>query len=300
MRRGRGVPSPGFGDDRSTDRGRGSPGTGSEPRTPRGCSTVGCQWHARHRTADLAWAHASTPAPSKPSRAQPLRARRCPRSPPWGLGKLRPRERLRPRGVIGSLQRPGPGPRLRPLGVPDKGPPWKHLRRSPWFQPQPTTKPLPRPPGLALLLASLPEMCLNEYYKQMGQSWTITLGFLCNKHKTGCGWGCLLSASQGARAPRGPAEQPCPAKAPLDPGLTAPAPPCLQSPQAPGSEAINESPGCSAFGLPGPWRARPQGPSCGHGSFLYLADSDLVLPMSLMNVHFLPHKTLQGRGYHHP
>lgn len=134
----------------------------------------------------------------------------------------------------------------------------------------------------------------------MGQSWTITLEFLCNKHKTGCGWGCLLSASQGARAPRGPAEQPCPAKAPLDPGLIAPAPPCLQSPQAPGSEAINESPGCSAFGLPSHWRARPQGPSCGHGSFLYLADTDLVLPTSLMNVHFLPHKTLQGRGYHHP
>lgn len=119
-------------------------------------------------------------------------------------------------------------------------------------------------------------------------------------HKTGCGWGCLLSASKGARAPRGLAEQPCPAKAPLDLGLTTPALPCLQRPQAPGSEAINESPGCSAFSLPCRWRARPQGPSCAHGSFVYLADTYLVLPTSLVSVHFHPHETLQRKDWRRP
>ena len=84
------------------------------------------------------------------------------------------------------------------LGRSRQRPFFEAFRQSPGFRPQPTGKHPPRQlsssaappaplPGLGLLSASLPEICLNKCCKQMEQSRTITLGFLSNMHKMGCG-----------------------------------------------------------------------------------------------------------------
>lgn len=67
----------------------------------------------------------------------------------------------------------------------------------------------------------------------MEQSQTLTLGFLSNMHKMGCGWGCLLSARQAEEK-----SSPAGRKPPLDLGSDQQALPCLWSP---GPEALDEA-----------------------------------------------------------
>lgn len=67
----------------------------------------------------------------------------------------------------------------------------------------------------------------------MEQSQTITLGFLSNMHKMGCGWGCLLSARQAEEK-----SSPAGRKPPLDLGSDPQALPCLWSR---GAEALDEA-----------------------------------------------------------
>lgn len=127
------------------------------------------------------------------------------------VGNLRPGARELPmwgRGVSRASPRA-------PASLPPRGP-WLGCLRQRLFFEASETEPLvsgPSPPGgtrlgsclhllptsragpdLGLLSASLPEICSNKCCKQTGQLQTITLGFLSNMHKMGCGWDCLASS----------------------------------------------------------------------------------------------------------
>lgn len=164
------------------------------------------------------------------------------RLPCWGLGMLRPRER---HGGVGS-----------PRESAGTGPPSACLlgcsRQRPSFEAPQTETPVSGPsplgstrhsscprllphkqgcPGPGLLSASLPEICSNKRCKQIEQLQTITLGFLCHMHKTGCGWAaCCMPAKGHHRAAR---------ESPLRTWVW----PCWLSP---------------AFGAPRPLAPRPQ------------------------------------------
>lgn len=137
------------------------------------------------------------PASPEPTQGGVTASTWCPEFPQRVLGQPRPRER--PCGIRKGWEPQPACPRGAPgSAAPDKDPSLKPSDRAPVSGPSPPGSTrhgsclhlLPRQPGrpgLGLLSASLPEICLNKCCKQMEQSRTITLGFLSNMHKMGCG-----------------------------------------------------------------------------------------------------------------